>query len=89
MSSCPVSQKRSPIHLQPLNCCVGTVRGPGTGEASGFGLGHRQEVVPAGDALLLKVDSDGFQVVVRQGPVLGNLGGQLHLPRFRGACSRK
>lgn len=89
MSSCPVSQNGVRFTYNPLNCCVGTVRGPGTGEASGFGLGHRLEVVPAEDALLLKVDSDAFQVVVRQGPVLGNLGGQLHLPRFRGACSRK
>ena len=45
------------------------MRGPDTGEASGFGFDHRLEVVPAGAALLLKVDSDGFQVVIRQGLV--------------------
>lgn len=41
--------------------------GPDTGEALGFGFDHRPEVVPAQGSLLLKMDSDGFQVVVGLG----------------------
>ena len=40
---------------------------PDAGEALGFGLDHRAEVIPTQGALLLKVGSDGFQVVIGEG----------------------
>ena len=54
------------------------MRGPDTGEASGLGFDHRPEVISTQGALLLKMDSDGFQVVVGQ----GHKNGVVHLQSF-------
>ncbi|HEV7123016.1 MAG TPA: hypothetical protein VGN24_06255, partial [Rhodanobacter sp.] len=43
------------------------MRGPDAGEASSPGFDHRAEVIATQSALLLKMDSDGFQVVFGQG----------------------
>lgn len=43
------------------------MRGPDASEALGLGFDHRAEVVAAQGPLLVKVGSDGFQVVVGQG----------------------
>src|SRR6185437_900195 len=40
------------------------VRGPDAGEALGLGFDHRAKVVATQRPLLLKVGSDGFQIVV-------------------------
>jgi hypothetical protein len=42
------------------------MRQPHPGEAPGLGFDHRAEVIPTLGPLLLKVGSDGFQVVVGQ-----------------------
>ena len=43
------------------------MRGPDAGEALSLGFDHRSEVIVAQGSLLLKMGSDGFQVVVGQG----------------------
>ena len=43
------------------------MRGPDAGEASSPGFDHRAEVIAAHSSLLLKMGSDGFQVVFGQG----------------------
>jgi hypothetical protein len=40
------------------------MRGPGAGEAFGFGFYHRSKVISAQCALLLQVSSDGLQLVI-------------------------
>lgn len=40
---------------------------PDASEALSLGFDHRAEVIPAEGSLLLKVDSDRFQVVVGEG----------------------
>jgi hypothetical protein len=39
--------------------------GVGACEAAGFGFDHGAEVVPAPCALLLQMDADGLEIVVR------------------------
>ncbi len=41
--------------------------GPHAGEALGVGFDHGVEVVPAQGSLLLKIDSDGCEVIIGQG----------------------
>jgi len=45
---------------------AGAVSGSDSGEAAGFGLDHRLEVVAAPCALLLQIGADGLKVVVCQ-----------------------
>ena len=44
-----------------------SMRRPDAGEASSLGFDHRAEIIAAQGSLLLKMDPDGFQVVVGQG----------------------
>ena len=43
------------------------MRGPDASETLGLGFDHRAKVIAAQGALLLEIDSNGFQVVVGQG----------------------